>query len=317
MAFGRKQIPMYIFSGFLESGKTTFIRETMEEGQFEDGRTTLLILCEEGEEEIEEALLKRNRFVVEKIEDEEDVNAELLKQWDKKYKPHRIIIECNGMWDAQELIEATPENWDLAEWIATVDSITFDSYLANMKQMMTNQFINADLVVFNRCGEEHDRAMFKRMVRAVNRRAQVLFETPEGEVDNDAHEEPPYDINADVIEVNEEDFGIFYLDALDNVDIFKGKKVTFIGQVYKPKKARPDVFVPGRFAMTCCADDVAFVGFPCKYPGTPDLKEKSWVRVTAKIGSAPSREMNGEAPVLFAEKVESAEPAKDDLVYFN
>lgn len=317
MAFGRKQIPVYFFQGFLESGKTTFIEETMNEGQFEDGRTTLYIMCEEGESEIPEELLKKNKFIVETIEDEEDVTAELLVGWDKSYKPHRVIIESNGMWDANELIEALPKNWEIAEGITTVDATTFNSYLANMKMMMTNQFLNADLVVFNRVKEDHDRAMFKRMVRAVNRRAQVLFETVDGQVDDDAHEEPPYDINADVIKIEDVDFGIFYLDAMENLDNFKGKIVQFKAIVYHPKRAREDVFVPGRMAMTCCADDVAFVGFPCKYEEASLLKDKDWIMVTAKVGSAPSREMGGEAPVLYAQKIEGAKPAQEDIVYFN
>ena len=317
MAFGRKSIPVYLFTGFLDSGKTSFIIETLKEGQFEDGRSTLYITCEEGEEEIPPELLKKNKFIVESIEDEEEVSTELLQALDKKHKPHRIMIEANGMWDNKELIQSFPKNWSLAESIATVDSITFESYLSNMKQMVTNQFDQADLVVFNRCSPEHDRAMFKRMVRAVNKRGQVLFETPEGEVDNDAHEEPPYDINADVIEIKEEDFGIFYLDAMDNVDNFVGKTVCFKGQVFHPKKAKDDIFVPGRFAMTCCADDVAFIGFPCKYDAAALLKNKDWVQVMATVKKAPSREMGGYAPVLVAQTIEPATKAEEDLVYFN
>lgn len=321
MAFGRKQIPVFLFTGFLESGKTTFIQETLMEGQFKDGRTTLLILCEEGEIELPEPLLKENKFLVETIDDEEEVTAEKFKEWDKKYKPHRVMIEANGMWSADELIEAFPDNWLITEEICTVDSTTFDAYLANMKMMMTNQFKDSDLVVFNRCTENHDRAMFKRMVRAVNRRAQVLFETPEGEVDNDAHEEPPYDVNAEVIEVTDEDFGIFYLDALDNEDTFKEKKVSLKGQVYHPKGAKSDAFVVGRYAMTCCADDVAFVGFPCKWDEASFLKAKDWITVKARIGYAPAgRNEAGEierAPVFFAESIAPAEPAEEEIVYFN
>jgi len=316
MTFGRKQIPVYIFTGFLESGKTTFIKETLSEGQFADGKSTLFVMCEEGEVELSDEEIKKNKFLIETVDDEDSISKELLTAFDKKHKPSRIMIEANGMWNFEELVEAFPDNWIPAEIITTVDSATFEMYLANMKMMMTNQFKESDLVVFNRCKDEHDRAMFKRMVRAVNRRAQVLFETPEGEVDDDAHEEPPYDINADVIEVQDDDFGIFYIDAMDNVENFKGKVVSFKAQVYHPKKAKPDVFVPGRFAMTCCADDVAFIGFPCKYEEATFLKDKDWIYVTAKVGSAPSRD-GGEAPVLYAEAIKPAEKAEEDIVYFN
>lgn len=318
MALGRKQIPVFIFMGFLESGKTTFIKETLMEGQFEDGRKTLLISCEEGEVEVPEELLKKNRFDVVQIEDEEDVSNTLLLEFDKKYKPHRVMIEINGMWDANEVVEAMPSNWQIAEVITTVDSTTFNSYLANMKMMMTNQFKEADLVVFNRCKEEHDRAMFKRMVRAVNRRAQVLFETPSGEVDDDAHEEPPYDVNADVIEIADEDFGIFYIDMMDHLEKFVGKTVKFKAVVYHPKNMRSgDMFVPGRFAMTCCADDVGFIGYPCKFAGASKLIDRDWIMLTAVVGSTPSRELGQNAPFLTATKVTEADKAEEDLVYFN
>lgn len=317
MAFGRKEIPVFLFTGFLDSGKTTFIVETLKEGQFEDGRSTLYIACEEGEVEIPEELLKKNRFIVETIEDEEDVSQELLTALDKKHKPNRVMIEANGMWNYKELIENFPKNWMIAEAIATVDSNTFETYLANMKQMVTNQFDQADLIIFNRCEDTHDRAMFKRMVRAVNKRGQVLFETPDGQVDDDAHEEPPYDINADIIEIEDEHFGIFYIDAMDHLENFENKTVRFKGQIFHPKKAKPDVFVPGRFAMTCCADDVAFIGFPCKYEEATLLKDRDWIYVTAIVKKAPSKEMGGYAPVLVAKKIEKAEKAEEDLVYFN
>ncbi len=320
MPFGlrKKEIPVYIFRGFLDSGKTTFIRETLEEGQFQDGKKTLLIYCEEGEEELSDEILEKNKFTVETVDDEEDVSPELFKNFDKKHKPDRVIVETNGMWDADEVIAAFPQGWSIAETITTVDATTFETYLANMKMMVTNQFKDADLVLFNRVDDsKHERAMFKRMVRAVNRMGQVLFETTDGTVDSDAHEEPPYDISAPVIQVKDEDFGIFYLDALDHLDNFKGRIVEFKGQVYHPKGAKDDVFVPGRFAMTCCAEDVAFVGFPCRYDEAFFLRDKDWVQVKAKIGSSFSKEYGQDAPVLYAQEIGPASKAEEDIVYFN
>ena len=318
MAFGRKEIPVDLFTGFLDGGKTSFIRQTMDEGQFKDGLTTLLILCEEGEEEIDILRLNDSKFVVKKIEDEDQVSETLLMSFDKEVKPGRVIIETNGLWDIEELLDAFPKHWQIAEVITPVDCTTFEMYLNNMKMMMTNQFLYSDLVVFNRCTEEHDRAMFKRMVRAVNRRAQVLFEDPEGNVDDKCDEELPYDVNAKIIEIGDDDFGIFYIDALDHLDVYKGKTVRYKAMVYHPKKAREDVFVLGRMAMTCCADDVAFVGFPCQYGKAKDLKDKEWIYVTARVGSAYSREYEQDAPVLYAESItKNADKPEEDLVYFN
>lgn len=314
---GKRKIPVYLFTGFLDGGKTTFIKETLQEGQFQDGKTTLLILCEEGEEELSDELLQKNKMVVKTVEDEEDISLELFSKYESQVHPHRVMIEANGMWDVKETVEAFPPNWEMAEGITPVDASTFETYLSNMKQMMTNQFTYSDLVVFNRCLDSYDRAMFKRMVRAVNKRAQILFETPDGKVDDQVDEELPFDLDASIIEIGDDDFGIWYLDALDNLETYIGKKVQFKAIVYIPRGAKQDVFVPGRFAMTCCAEDVAFIGFPCKFDETKKMKQKSWVMVTATVQGAMSREYGKKAPVLYAEKVEPAEKAAEEIVYFN
>ena len=47
------EMPVYLFTGFLESGKTTFIKETLGDPRFNNGQRTLILLCEEGETELE------------------------------------------------------------------------------------------------------------------------------------------------------------------------------------------------------------------------------------------------------------------------
>lgn len=315
--FGKKkEIPIYVFTGFLESGKTSFIMETMKEGQFKDGLKTVYIMCEEGIEEISQKDMQDNGFVLHTIEKEEDITYDNFMKIDLAEKPERVIIELNGTWDVNTVIEAFPEHWMMGEGIATVDAGTYESYLANMKQMMTRQFTYADLIVFNRCRYDQDLAMYKRTARAVNRRAQVMFEMTDGKINNDVKEELPYDVKAPVIEIGDDDFGIWYLDAFDNMDTYLNRTVKFKGVVYKPKRGKDDVFVPGRFAMTCCAADIQFVGFPCKWDGAAKLKEKEVVMVTAKVGKAMSREYGKEAPVLYADSVEKAEAPKEEVVYF-
>lgn len=315
---GRRPIPVYLFTGFLDGGKTSFIRQTMDEGQFKDGLTTLYIVCEEGEESIDIMRLSSNKFVMRKIEDEEEVSLNLLKQFEKEVKPHRVIIETNGMWDVDELLDSFPEHWQIAEVITPIDSTTFEMYLSNMKMMMTNQFNYSDLVVFNRCTPDKDRAMFKRIVRAVNRRAQVLYETPDGQVEDNVPEEMPYDMNAPVIKVEDEDFGIFYIDALDNLANYVDKVVSFKAMAYHPKDAKQDnLFVVGRMAMTCCADDIAFVGFPCECSNSADFANKQWITVSAKVKSVMNKEYGEPAPFLIVENIVPAEAAKDEVVYFN
>ena len=234
---------------------------------------------------------------------------------DLEYDPDRVMIEYNGTWDTDKVIEAFPENWLLAEGICTIDATTYEGYLSNMKQMMTRQFTYADLVIFNRCDASQNLPMFKRTVRALNRRSQVVFEMKDGTINNNVKEELPYDINADVIRVEDDDYGIWYIDVFDNPDTYEGKTVRFKGIVYKPKRGRDDMFVPGRFAMTCCAADIQFVGFPCQWKDAKRLKDKTPVYVTARVGSTETNE--GRAPVLYADAVEITEPPEEEVVYFS
>ena len=313
--FGKKkEIPVYLFTGFLESGKTQFIAETLKDGQFKDGNKTLYIICEEGIEEIPQPVLDENRFVVSIIEDEEEVSFDTFMGLDLDHDPDRVMIEYNGTWDPDRVIEAFPENWLMAEGICTIDATTYEAYLSNMKQMMTRQFTYADLVIFNRCDLAQDLPRYKRTVRALNRRSQVVFEMKDGTINNNVKEELPYDINADTIRVEDDDFGIWYIDVFDNLETYRGKTVSFKGVVYKPKRSRDDMFVPGRFAMTCCAADIQFVGFPCQWKDAKRLKDKTPVYVTARIDSTETDE--GSAPVLYALSVEITDPPEEEVVYF-
>ncbi len=311
----RSQIPVYLFTGFLDSGKTSFIRQAMDDGQFKGDLTTLHIICEEGEETLDVLRLTASNFIVRKIEDEEDVTTELLQKFYDEVEPSIIVIETNGLWDIDELLDAFPEPWVLAEVITTVDCTTFEMYLNNMKMMMTNQFQYSDVVLFNRCKEEHDRAMFKRIVRAVNRRAQILYEDLEGNVGDDVPEEMPYDMEAPVIEIKDEDFGIFYVDTMDHLPNYIDKTVSFKGMTLRPKSVwNKKAIVIGRNAMTCCADDIAFVGFPAECENAKAFKDKTWVNVVATVKTVMNQ---GEpCPFLLISEIKAAEPAEEEVVYF-
>lgn len=316
MAKKTKEIPVYFFAGFLESGKTSFILETLKEEQFQDGLKTVYILCEEGLEEIPGEILKKNRFIVREIENEEDMTEQLFLEIDKKDRPDRVVIEFNGTWDPDSLMEKLPDHWLIAEGITTIDASTYEDYLNNMKQMMTRQFTYADLVLFNRCSESMNLPSYKRTVRGLNRQAQILFEMTDGTVNNNVKEELPYDMNASEIRVEDDDFGIWYIDTFENLEAYIGKTVSFKGVVRKSIRGIPsDTFVPGRFAMTCCAEDIQFFGFPCRYEKTQELKEREYVNVTARIDKEMNKRFGQETPVLYAETVTPAEPPKEKVIY--
>ena len=307
-------IPVYFINGFLESGKTEFIKYTIGQPYFKSKGTTLLILCEEGELEYEEELLKRTRTVVEVIEDEEDFNAEYLMELEKKHKPERIIIEFNGMWNMKEM--KLPIHWSIDQQITMIDASTFPMYYTNMKSMVAEMVRRSEMIIFNRCDGIKELSNYKRNVKAVNQQAEIIFEDSQGEIEEMLEEELPYDLNKPVIELDNEGYGIWYLDSLDHIERYVGKTVQFVGQVLKPGSFPSDYFVPGRLAMTCCADDMAFLGFACEYEGASELAQKSWVKVTATIANEYWPDYNGEGPVLHAVSVEKTKAPKEEIINF-
>lgn len=313
-----KEIPVYMFLGFLESGKTTFANETLIDRGFTEGEPALLLVCEEGVEEYDVEYLKSKNIFVEYLE-EEDVNTDQLLDLQDKYKPTRVLIEYNGTWKMDKLFGIrVPKGWTVVQVITFVDATTFDVYMANMKSIMMENLATADMIIFNRCDENTRKAEYRRSIKAVNRRAQVIFENKDGLAEVDDEElELPYDMDKPVIELEEEDFGIWYIDSCDNPDKYVGKKIVFKAMVHRPSAYGPKEFVPGRFAMTCCADDIAFIGFKCYYQGANHLKDRQWVMVTGTIDKEYYPEFEGEGPVIKATKVELCEPAAEELVYFN
>lgn len=313
-----KEIPVYMFLGFLESGKTTFANETLIDRDFTEGEPTLLLVCEEGIEEYDEEYLKSQNIFLEYI-DEETLNTEHLLDLQDKYNPTRVMIEYNGTWKIDKLFGIrVPKGWTIVQVISFVDASTFDVYIANMKQMMMEQLATADMIIFNRCDENTKRAEYRRSIKAINRRAQIIFENKDGLAEiNDEELDLPYDITKDVIELEDDDFGIFYIDACDNPDKYVGKKIVFKAMVHKPKEYKADEFVPGRFAMTCCADDIAFIGFKCYFKQAKVLSDRQWVMVTGTIDKEYYPEFEGDGPVIKALKVDTAKPAEEEVVYFN
>lgn len=307
-------IPVYLINGFLESGKTEFIKYTISQPYFQTRGTTLLILCEEGELEYEEALLKKTRTVIEVIEDEEDFTIEQLMELEKKHKPERIIIEFNGMWNMKEM--KLPIHWSIDQQITMIDASTFPMYYTNMKSMVAEMVRKSEMIIFNRCDGIKELSNYKRNVKAVNQQAEIIFEDSQGEIEEMLEEELPYDLNKPIIELDNEGYGIWYLDSLDHIERYVGKTVQFVGQVLKPGSFPSDYFVPGRLAMTCCADDMAFLGFACEYDGASTLTQKAWVKVTATVANEYWPDYNGEGPVLHAVSVEKTKAPKEEIINF-
>lgn len=312
-----EEIPVYLFTGFMDSGKTTLIRQTLLENHFGDGAKTLLIVCEDGDVEYDEDKLAKINTKILMVEKEEDFTEALLKNSSLQYMPDQVFIEYNGTWHMDTLLEAKlPDGWLIVQSLATVDAGTFDMYLSNMRPMIMEQLFKADVVIFNRCDDDTPKGKFRRAVKAVNRPAQIVYERTDGTVD-EREEELPFDLNQEIIEISDADYAIWYMDAQENYKKYDGKKVEFTALVYNPDKMKKGVMVPGRFAMTCCIEDIAFLGFKCKYPESKRILHKSWIHIVAEIRVEFAMEYKGKGPVLYPVSVEPAEKPEDELVYFS
>ena len=310
-------IPVYLFTGFLDGGKTTFIQETLENPGFCSGEKTLVLLCEEGEIEYEPRKFAEGGVQFLSVEDQSQLTTEFLKDYQKKHRFDRVMIEYNGMWPMQALYDALPRDWEIYQIILVADSTTFESYLANMRQLAVDKLQDPEMVIFNRCTDATDKAVLHRAVRMVNRRAQMAFERTDGSVDpDDVVEELPFDLSADVIDIADEDYGLWYLDAADNVEKYKGKTVRFKAYVCQTPRVPKGCFVPGRFGMTCCAEDISFIGFICEAKDAARLQHRSWITVTAKVDAKRHPIYEGVGPWLKATHIEPAEPPLEELVYF-
>ena len=306
--------PVYVINGFLESGKTEFITYTLAQPYFQIGGRTLLIVCEEGENEYDAQLLKLSKTVLELIEDESQFQPAKLIELEKKHKPERIIIEYNGIWNYKEM--KLPWHWKIEQQITTIDASTFPMYFTNMKSLLAEQIRSSELIIFNRCDGVEDLSSYKRNIKAINQKAEIVFEDANGEINEIMEEDLPYDLKTDVIELNNDSYGIWYLDSLDHLERYEGKTVRFTAMVLKPKGFPTGYFVPGRMAMTCCADDMAFLGFACEYERADSLSDRQWVKVTAKVSKEYFADYQGEGPVLHALGVEQTKEPKETVISF-
>lgn len=313
-----QQIPVYAFTGFLDSGKTKFIQETLEDPRFNAGERTLVLIFEEGEEEYDLSTYPKKNVYLEVL-DQQTVTTEELKALQKKYKAERVVAELNGMQQVGDLYMRFPDSWAIAQEVMFADATTFMTYNANMRNLVMDKLMGAQMVVFNRMTPGQDVMPFHKLARAANRRIDILYDYTDGTTKFDEIEDPlPFDINAPVIEIKDEDYALWYRDVSEEPQKYDGKTVHFKGQVAMLRRDKNGMFAPGRFVMTCCVEDIQFCGIPCRYAGAGSLESRSWVWVTAKIGAEKHPLYKGDVgPVLTAISVETgAEPADPDVATF-
>lgn len=309
-------IPLFICTGLLDSGKTTLVKETLMEQDWIEPGVTLLLQCEEGEVEYEEAYLKEKDMAVLKIERPEQLSTEFLKNCEKQYHPAQVVIEYNGMWKLEELLKTQfPRGFELQGVYSTVNGATLGMYLANMRNLLMEQLTESELIVVNRCPKGMDRSGFRRAVKVQNPMSQLIFEDMEGHIMEPSEEDLPYDVKREIIEVGDTDFGVWYVDAYEHPQYYLNKEIRFLAQVFRPKGMEETMFVPGRKIMTCCAADIRFYGYPCKSGKKAVFEPRQWMRVRARFEYEAVTSFGSEQPVLYLIDLQPARAPEEDTVY--
>lgn len=311
------ETPVYMFLGFLESGKTKFIQETLEDKRFSFDGTTLLLVMEEGEEEYDESKFDVGNVKVVYIEDKQELTEENLTKLQLESGAERVVVEYNGMWLLDDFFAAMPEGWLIAQMMTFFDTNTFLTYNANMRQLVFDKIQNTQMVVFNRYSTSVEKMDLHKVVRGITRQADIVYEYADGKADFDDIEDPlPFDVNEPIVVIEDRDYAFFYRDIAENTEEYIGRTVRFKGLVATDKRLPKDSVVIGRHVMTCCADDIQYNGLACNLPCEMDLKTRDWLEITATIQMLKHTIYKGKGPVLVCQSAEKCDPPEEQLATF-
>lgn len=311
-------IPVYLFTGFLEGGKTHIIQESMCDERFNTGEKTLIILCEEGVEELDPTLFSGKNVYLATIDDIGDLTPEGLDACRNGHKIDRVIIEYNGMWMLKDLYENLPKDWFIFQNMMFADANTFFTYNANMRSLMVDKLLDCEMIVLNRTPENIDKEEVHKIVRGISRRASITYDYPDGHVEYDEIEDPlPFDINAPVIEIDENDYAVWYRDLSEEMEKYDGKTVKFKGIIARDIKLGKDAIIIGRHVMTCCVEDIAYNGLVCKFENAVPYKTRDWLTVTGKIKIEKNKLYGRPGPVLYATSAAyTSKPEKEVATFY-
>lgn len=313
-----REVPVYLFTGFLESGKTKFIQGTLEDERFNTGEKTLLLVCEEGEEEYEPARFYGRNVHIKVLDDKSEMTAANLDKWAKSINAERVVVEYNGMWLINDFFEAMPDSWMVYQIIFIAESSTFIQYNANMRSLVVDKLNSCEMVAFNRFNKADDRMPYHKIVRGISRGCEIIYDFDDGTSEFDEIEDPlPFDVNADIIKVEDRDFALLYRDIMENMKQYDGKTVKFKGICAVNKKFPEGTFVCGRHIMTCCADDITYCGMLVKWQGSDTINNADWIWLTAKIEIRFNKLYGRKGPVLTAIDVAKTNPPEETVATFN
>lgn len=311
------KLPVYLFTGFLEGGKTTIIQESLNDEKFNSGEKTLILMCEEGIEELDPSKFWGKNVYIHNIESESWLTKENLSDLVKGRKIDRIIIEYNGMWMLDSLYNSFPDGWQIYQNMMFAEASTFVSYNSNMRQLCFDKMKDAEMIVLNRATDSVDKEEIHKIVRGVSRRAAIVYDYVDGHIEYDDIEDPlPFDVNASSITIDDDDYALWYRDLSEEMDIYNGKGIKFKGIVAKDPRLGNNSVVIGRHIMTCCEADIQYSGLICVFKNAVKLKTRDWVTVKGKIKVEPHKLYKNKGPVIYVESTEFAVPPKQEVATF-
>lgn len=313
----KQQLSVYLFTGFLEGGKTTIIQESMNDKNFNSGEKTLIVMCEEGIEELDLSKFWGKNVSVVNIESEDILSQEYLNSLVKNKIIDRIIIEYNGTWQLKTLYDNLPDDWKIYQNMMFADANTFIIYNNNMRQLVFDKVKDAEMIVLNRTPDTIDKQEIHKIIRGISRRAAIVYDYPDGHVEYDDIEDPlPFDADADVIELSDEDYAFWYRDMTEDLSKYDGKAMKFKGIIVTDSRLSPKSAIIGRHVMTCCIDDIQYSGMICVFKNEVNLKTRDWITVKGTLKIEPHKLYKNKGPVFYVASTEFAVPPKQEVATF-
>ena len=309
---------IYIFNGFLDSGKTTFLQDTVLNTDFCDDEKTVIVVSEEGEIEYKQEEIESRNCDLVYIDSEEDFTYEFFDNLKEKYNPTQVLIELNGMYMINRILAASkPEGWDVVQVLTTINAQTFNLYVNNMRSLVYNQVVHSDLVIFNRVDDSMKKSFLRNTVKAINGSVQIIYEKEDGTVNTLEDDELPFDTSSSYLEIADHDFGLFCMDMIDHPETYHHKTIKLRGKFIGLDKQIPDGFILGREAMVCCADDTSLVGMVCVHQSAKQFIPNEWLELEGLVELKYDSDVGGDICILYVTDIKVIQPLENEYVTFD
>ena len=306
--------PVYVFSGFLDSGKTQAIKETLYNPNFNEGEFSLIICFEQGDVIYDDKFLKITNSEVIYMDSIKDLTLDKQKEIDKKYDPERIFLELNGMEDDNILYETGfIDKWELAQTLTTIDATSFNMFLQNMRQFLYNHVVNAECIILNR-SDNCDKRYLRNNLKSINHFSEIIYEDANGNVSNKI-EDDLFDVSKDLF-IEDLDYGLWYMDCIDNPEKYDKKNITLKMKYVEDIKEYSNALIMGRQAMVCCAQDISDIAISCVDVDKKQIKKDKYYYLTGRLHCVKAED-GSKTCVLYVTETKDAEAPKDELVTFN